>query len=99
MGEAKRRGTLAQRAAEAASRLDAIRPEMLICNGCQAKLSEVFDLPAQNITGLRGVFAAHCSICDSNTIGFVGEPESVARYMELFAEDKVDVKIGSQPIR
>ena len=98
MGEAKRRGTLEQRAAEARARLDAIRPEMIVCNECKAELTEVFDLPARNVPGLRGVFAAHCGACDSDTIGFVGEPESLARYMELFAEGKENVKIGAQPI-
>ena len=40
MGEAKRRGTQAERVTQAKSRLDALRPEKLVCGACQTAFTE-----------------------------------------------------------
>ncbi len=41
MGEAKRRGDQHARIAEALAKIDKLRPDAIVCNGCQAKLTEV----------------------------------------------------------
>lgn len=86
MGQAKRRGSLEQRVAEAKARLEALRPEAIICNKCQGVLKEITDLNVRGMAGIEGAFGAHCNDCDSDTFAIKGEPNAVQAVMEAMAE-------------
>lgn len=85
MGDAKRRGDFETRAAAAKARLDALRPETIVCNGCQRPLSGVEQVRLKPLRGLDAVFVATCSDCASETYVALGTDEAVQSFREFLA--------------
>ena len=86
MGQAKRRGTLEQRVQEAKARIDALRPEVIVCNDCKGEIRDIIDLPAKGLDGIDAVFGGICPECKSTTYAVKGDPQAVERLMVAMAE-------------
>lgn len=77
MGQAKQRGSQEERAKQAQEKIQAIKPAMIVCNACEAEITDVHAMDARGIPGIRAVFAAMCS-CGNTTHAMLGDPEAVA---------------------
>jgi len=83
MGEANRRGTRDDRIAKARERIEALRPEHIVCNGCSAELREVTAIEVQKAPGLDAVHFARCEACDAETFAAQGTPEALRMFAEF----------------
>ncbi len=86
MGQAKLRGTPAQRKEAAIERQLSLRPKYIRCNNCQAELTEMTPMDIAGIRGIDAAFAAHCPHCGHDTYAIKGEREAVAQ-MHMAIED------------
>lgn len=84
MGEAKRRGTQEERRIKAQSRIDALRPEKLMCNECDGETTDIQVLDARGIAGVDAVFGGQCPKCHSNILAVRGTPEGAEAVMSAF---------------
>ena len=94
MGQARLRGTPDQRKQAAIDKQLSLRPRYVVCNNCQANLTELQAIDISGMTGIDAAFAAHCPHCDHDTFAIKGEREAVAR-MHMAIEDATNS--ASQP--
>lgn len=93
MGQARNRGSFAERVAAATTHIAALRPAHIVCNQCQHPIAEVVDMDVRKMPGLTAAFAGHCPECQSVTYAMSGEPETVKALMATIAE-----KEGGMPL-
>jgi hypothetical protein len=86
MGEARKRGTLEQRRAEAVASARAKFPDTVECNACHAELSEIAPFDTRGIPGLHLAGAARCT-CGNITYVIDGTTDAVARLQEVLAKE------------
>lgn len=86
MGQAKLRGTPEQRKQAAIERQLSLRPKHIVCNNCQAELTEMMPMDISDVRGIDAAFAAHCPHCEHDTFAIKGEREAVAQ-MHMAIED------------
>lgn len=79
MGQAKNRGTLAQRVAGARARLEAMKPAFIVCNQCKTEVTDISLLDSQHLPGIDAVFGGTCPNCESEALAVKGEQAAVAR--------------------
>jgi hypothetical protein len=75
MGQAKKRGTPAERAEQAKARIAAIEtmmPKEIICNHCQAAITDIQIMDSKGMPGIEAVFGGHCD-CGHTTLAIKGE--------------------------
>lgn len=95
MGQAKLRGNRDARVAEALKKIEALKPGHIVCNNCQAELTEIATLDARGIPGIETAFGAHCTTCNHNTWAVRGDPDAVANlYASMESEMGPDIKTG-----
>lgn len=82
MGQAKNRGSVEQRIAEAKARERAKFPATVACNNCQAQLSDIEPMDVRGMDGMRAAGAARCEACSSVTWVLDGTPEAMAGVSE-----------------
>ena len=92
MGQAKQRGSQEERAKQAREKIEAMKPAMIICNACQAEITDVHAMDARGMPGIRAVFAGICD-CGNTTHAMLGDPEAVADLVVAMEET-----IGEQGI-
>lgn len=100
MGQAKLRGSLTERVEQAKARLEAIKPEVIVCNHCKGdiKKADIVTLDSRGMDGIKGVFAGKC-ICGHDTLAVIGEPDAAAAVMALYQEAMgEDGILGAQPL-
>jgi hypothetical protein len=97
MGQAKQRGTQAQRVAAAKARIDALRPEKLVCGACKTAFTEFDAMDTRNLRGIHAAFGGICPSCGETVLAFSGEKEAVANAM-LAWQDAMgrEGKLGAQ---
>ncbi|MGY0195255.1 hypothetical protein ACWA7J_09275 [Leptothrix sp. BB-4] len=86
MGQARQRGTLAQRQQAAIDQQLALRPKFITCNHCQATLTEMAAVDVSKMPGITAAFEASCAACGHDTYAIKGEPEAVARLHALIEQ-------------
>lgn len=86
MGQAKNRGSLEQRIAAAKAKVEALKPEKLICNKCQSDVTDIQTMDTRVMDGIDAAFAGICSNCGETTIAFSGDSEKVANAMLTYEE-------------
>ena len=76
MGQAKQRGSQEERAKQAREKIEAMKPAMIICNACQAEITDVHAMDARGMPGIRAVFdpeaVADLVVAMEETIGEQG---------------------------
>lgn len=87
MGEAKRRGSQADRETAAIAALRAMFPASVKCNNCQADLTEIAPMDVRGIPGMRLAGGAHCPSCGHVTWVLDGTPEGLALFRQFLDEE------------
>ena len=90
MGQAKQRGSLDDRVSAARARIDAMRPESIICNECERAITDIVELNTRGMDGIDVAFAAVCPECGSSTYAIKGQPASVEALMLAMTESTGD---------
>ncbi|AJG25028.1 MULTISPECIES: hypothetical protein [Cupriavidus] len=97
MGEAKQRGSQAERADQARARLEGMRPAQLVCGACKTAFSTFDAIDAPNLRGIDAVFGGQCPSCGNDVLVFKGEPQAVADAMVAWERMMgADTKLGYQ---
>lgn len=93
MGEAKRRGSKEYRVSEAEKRTAAemerlrkLMPESVICNKCQAVLTDIEPVDMRDVPGIELAGVACCEVCDSETVFVEGDALSVIQFKHLLSQ-------------
>jgi hypothetical protein len=81
MGQAKLRGRYEDRVAQAKNKIEALRPQSIICNQCNTGFSEFEVMDSRGLEGIDAVFAGICPKCKSTTFAYRGDPDAVAALM------------------
>ncbi len=81
MGEAKRRGTPEERAAQARAKIEALRPAQLVCGHCKTAFAQFDALDVPGLPGIDAVFGGECPGCGNDVVVFKGAPDAVAQAM------------------
>ena len=94
MGQAKRRGTLDDRIAQAYARIEATRPEKLVCNGCGADVTTIHPVSTRGLPGIDSIWVGQCD-CGQTTFSASGDPKAVQAFFDALGSD-AELTLGSQ---
>jgi hypothetical protein len=94
MGQAKRRGTLDDRIAQANARIEATRPEKLVCNGCGADVTTIHPVSTRGLPGIDAIWVGQCD-CGQTTFAASGDPGAVQAFFDVLGSD-AELTLGSQ---
>jgi hypothetical protein len=94
MGQARRRGDLEQRIAQAQARVAATRPERLVCNGCGADVTGIHPVSARGLAGIEAIWVGQCD-CGQTTFAASGDPRAVQAFFDALGSD-TELTLGSQ---
>lgn len=94
MGQAKLRGTQAERVAQAHAKLLANKPEKLVCNGCGADVTQINPVATRGLRGLDSIWVGQCE-CGQTTFAASGEPKAVQAFFEAISMDS-ELTLGRQ---
>lgn len=94
MGQAKMRGNREQRVAQAKERMEATRPAKLICNSCQADVTDLHAVSTRGLRGVESIWMGKC-LCGHTTFAASGEPAAVQAFFDALGEAD-EVTFGSQ---
>lgn len=94
MGQAKQRGSLEQRVAQARAKIEATRPAKLVCNGCSADVTDIHPVSTRGLRGIDAIWMGQCQ-CGQTTFAASGKPEAVQAFFDALAADS-DLLLGSQ---
>ncbi|SAK70318.1 hypothetical protein AWB82_04211 [Caballeronia glebae] len=81
MGQAKQRGTKDERIALAKAKMDALRPEKLVCGACKTAFSDFDAMDTRNMKGIHAAFGGTCPSCGETVLAFSGDKDAVADAM------------------
>ena len=93
MGQAKQRGSLAQRVSAAKLRIEVTRPKSITCNDCKAEITDVQVMDTKGMSGIDAAFAGICPKCNSSTYAVRGRRESVEAFMLAMAKASGEVPL------
>ncbi len=94
MGQAKKRGTQAERVAQAMAKIEAKRPEKLVCNSCGADVTQVNPVSTRGLRGLEAIWVGQCD-CGHTTFAASGEPQAVEAFFHAISLDS-DLTLATQ---
>lgn len=94
MGQAKLRGNRDQRVAQAVAKIEATRPEKLVCNSCQADVTEIHPVSTRGLPGVEAIWLGQCT-CGHTTFAASGKPEAVQAFFDALSSD-TELQLGSQ---
>jgi hypothetical protein len=85
MGQAKSRGSQADRIAQAVARVEAMKPASIMCNHCKAEIKDIHVVDSRNMDGIKAAFVGMCE-CGHSTFALHGAPDAVAKAMIALEE-------------
>ncbi len=94
MGQAKLRGNAEQRTADALAKIEATRPEKLVCNGCGADVTTINPVSTRGLRGVDAIWVGQCD-CGQTTFAATGEPKAVEAFFHALSES-TELTLGSQ---
>lgn len=94
MGQAKQRGSRELRVAQAQAKIEAARPEKLVCNSCSADVVDIHPVSTRGLRGIEAIWMGQCQ-CGHTTFAAAGEPKSVQAFFDALAADS-DLLLGRQ---
>lgn len=94
MGQAKNRGTQEQRIAQAQAKIEATRPEKLVCNSCKADVTAIHPVSTRGLRGIDAIWVGQCD-CGHTTFAASGEPKAVDAFFFALSEN-TELTLGSQ---
>jgi len=78
VGQENIKGDRATRVAKALEKIEALKPDHIVCNNCQAHLTDLVKLDSRHMEGIEAAFAARCELCDQDTWALKGGKNIVA---------------------
>jgi hypothetical protein len=94
MGQAKLRGSQAERVAQAEAKIAAKRPEILRCNGCAAEVTQINPVSTRGLRGIEAIWVGQCT-CGQTTFAASGDPKAVEAFFFALSENS-ELTLGSQ---
>jgi hypothetical protein len=94
MGQAKQRGDREQRIAAAQAKIEATRPEKLVCNGCGADVTTIHPVSTRGLKGIEAIWVGQCD-CGQTTFAAAGDPQAVQAFFDALGSD-TELTLGSQ---
>jgi hypothetical protein len=94
MGQAKQRGTAEQRIAQAQAKIEATRPEKLVCNGCGGDVTTINPVSTRGLRGIDAIWVGQCQ-CGQTTFAASGEPKAVDAFFFALSENS-ELTLGRQ---
>jgi hypothetical protein len=94
MGQARQRGNRDARIAEAQARIEATRPDKLVCNGCGADVTTIHPVSTRGLTGIEAIWVGQCD-CGQTTFAASGDPQAVQAFFAALGSD-TELTLGSQ---
>lgn len=94
MGQAKQRGTIEQRIAQAQAKIEESRPEKLVCNGCGADVTSINPVSTRGLRGIDAIWVGQCE-CGHTTFAASGDPKAVEAFFFALSENS-ELTLGSQ---
>lgn len=94
MGQAKLRGSKDERVAQAQAKIEATRPEKLVCNGCGADVTTIHPVSTRGLRGIDAIWVGQCD-CGQTTFAASGDPKSVQAFFDALSEDS-ELTLGRQ---
>lgn len=94
MGQAKNRGTLEQRVAQAHAKLFANKPEKLVCNSCSADVAQINPVSTKGLRGIESIWVGQCE-CGNTTFAASGDPKAVQAFFDAISQD-AELTLGRQ---
>ena len=94
MGQARNRGTQEQRIAQAQAKIEATRPEKLVCNGCGGDVTTINPVSTRGLRGIDAIWVGQCD-CGQTTFAASGEPQAVEAFFFALSEN-TELTLGSQ---
>ena len=94
MGQAKNRGSQAERIAQAQAKIEATRPEKLVCNSCSADVTAIHPVSTRGLRGIDAIWVGQCE-CGHTTFAASGEPKAVDAFFFALSEN-TELTLGSQ---
>lgn len=100
MGQAKQRGSQADRIRQAKERIEALKPEFIVCNNCQAHIVDIHVMNTGGMNGIDAAFGGVCPSCSQTTYAVKGEPDAMADFSLAMDEAMgAEGKVGAQLVR
>jgi hypothetical protein len=78
VAQANIKGNRATRVAKALAKIEALKPDHIVCNNCQAHLTDLVTLDSCQMEGIEAAFAARCELCDQDTWALKAGTNAVA---------------------
>ena len=94
MGQAKLRGSREQRVAQAMEKIEAGRPEKLVCNSCGADVTQINPVSTRGLRGLEAIWVGQCD-CGHTTFAASGDPKAVEAFFFALSQD-TELTLGRQ---
>ena len=94
MGQAKQRGTQAERVAQAQAKIEATRPEKLVCNHCSADVTQINPVSTKGLRGIESIWVGQCD-CGQTTFAASGEPKAVQAFFDALSQE-TELTLGRQ---
>lgn len=67
MGQTNTKADRATRLKKALAKIEALKPDHIVCKNCHAHLTDLFMLDSSQMEGIEAAFAARCEICNHET--------------------------------
>jgi uncharacterized protein with PIN domain len=87
MGQAKLKGTLEHRIAQALAKARAQYPASVKCNNCSQDLTDIQSMDVRGMPGMRLAGAAICSNCSQTTWILDGSPEALEKLQAVMDDE------------
>ena len=78
MGQADMKGNRATRIAKTLAKIEALKPDHIVCKKCQAHLTDLVTLESSHMEGIEAASAARCELCDQDTWALKAGKNAVA---------------------
>ena len=67
MGQADSKADRATRVKKALAKIEALKPDHIVCKNCHAHLTDLVMLDSSQMEGIEAAFAARCELCNQDT--------------------------------
>lgn len=93
MGQAKRRGTYAERLQAVKARIEGLKPEKIVCNHCNQEIVDIVTLNTKGMLDIEAAFGGLCPQCKRVTYAIKGSSAAVAMLMAAMEVDPSNVGV------
>ena len=78
MGQADKKANRATRLKNALAKIEALKPDHIVCKSCHAHLTDLVMLDSSEMEGIEAAFAARCELCNHDTWALKASPNKIA---------------------